>query len=107
VTSDPSNLVGPVLDTSEVGRALVNVVSKLNPGTRVEHRGGYLRVLVPERCFVTRQAVEHELGRPFRLPVDLELVIGGQVLANHQRPPKMAEATSCAVMTSAFGASGA
>jgi hypothetical protein len=76
------------LDTSEVGRALVNVVSKLNPGTRVEHRGGYLRVLVPERCFVTRQAVEHELGRPFRLPVDLELVMPafkGLITINDER----------------------
>ncbi len=38
-------------------------------------RGSYLRVLVPGRCRMTREAVERALGRPFRLPGDLERVM--------------------------------
>jgi hypothetical protein len=41
----------------------------------VHDRGSYLRVLSPDRCVVTRLAIERQLGRPVRLPADLELVM--------------------------------
>jgi len=70
-----SELVGPVLEGSEMGRALASVISRANPDVRIEDRGAYLRVLSPRRCVLTVRAVERELGRPFRLPVDLEALM--------------------------------
>ena len=67
--------VGPVLDAGEVGDAVIAAIRSLNPTVTVEDRGAYRRVLVPERCVVTREAIEVALGRPFQLPGDLELVM--------------------------------
>jgi hypothetical protein len=67
--------VGPVVLASEVGRAVVSVIREHNRGVEVEDRGSYLRVLARSPCGVTRQAVEQALGRPFRLPSDLELIM--------------------------------
>jgi hypothetical protein len=64
--------VGPVLEDSEAARAVIAAIQGLNAGTIVEDQGAYLRVLVPRRCVVTRRAIETSLGRPFRLPADLE-----------------------------------
>jgi hypothetical protein len=47
-------------------------IQSLNVAVEVVDRGAYLRVLVPGRCVVTRQAIEQALGEPFRLPADLE-----------------------------------
>lgn len=67
--------VGPVVLASESGRALVAAILEQNEEVEVQDRGSYLRVLARGRCEVTRQAVERILGRPFRLPSDLELVM--------------------------------
>lgn len=67
-----SDAVGPVLEASEPGRAVLAAIREQNPEVVVEDRGAYLRVLVPRRCVVTRPAIERALGRPFRLPADLE-----------------------------------
>jgi MmoB/DmpM family protein len=64
--------VGPVLEANDAGRALVEAIRKTNPGAFVQDRGSYLRVLVAGGCTLTRAAAEAELGRPFRLPGDLE-----------------------------------
>jgi toluene monooxygenase system protein D len=64
-----------VLEAGESGRAIVAAIHALNQGVEVRDRGSYLRVSVPERCRVTKRAIEHALGRPFRLPGDLELVM--------------------------------
>lgn len=64
--------VGPVLEASDVGRAIVAAIRRENDDVVVEDRGAYLRVGVPGRCRVSGKAVAHELGRPFRLPGDLE-----------------------------------
>jgi len=64
--------VGPVLEDSEVARAVVAAIRELNAGVIVEDQGAYLRVLVARRCVVTRRAIESNLGRPFKLPSDLE-----------------------------------
>jgi toluene monooxygenase system protein D len=67
--------VGPVVLGSELGRAVVAVIREQNRDVEVQDRGSYLRVLARGRCEVTRQAVERFLGRPFRLPCDLELIM--------------------------------
>lgn len=65
--------VGPVVLASEVGRAVVAAIRAQNRDVEVQDRGSYLRVLARGRCEVTREAVEQALGRPFRLPSDLEI----------------------------------
>ena len=67
--------VGPVVLASETGRAFVAAIREQNNHVEVQDRGAYLRVLVRGHCVVTRQAVERILGRPFRLPSDLELIM--------------------------------
>lgn len=67
--------VGPVLEVGEASAAIVNAIRELNRDVTVHDRGSYLRVLVPERCVVTRSAIERALGRAFRLPEDLEAVM--------------------------------
>ncbi len=70
-----TNGVGPVLDAGDLGRAVAAAIRATNPGTDVIDRGSYLRVLVPGRCVLRRDAVERELGRSFTLPGDLELLM--------------------------------
>jgi toluene monooxygenase system ferredoxin subunit len=67
--------VGPVLEANEIGRAIAAAILMSNPAAAVEDRGAYLRVSVPERCLVTREAIETQLGKHFELPRDLELVM--------------------------------
>jgi hypothetical protein len=67
--------VGPVLEMSEVGHAIVAAIRSQQAGVQVQDRGAYLRVLVSERCRVSRSAIERELGRVFELPGDLERVM--------------------------------
>ena len=67
--------VGPVLEASDLGRAVLEAIREDNQGVDVRDRGSYLRVLVPGRCVVRREAIERVLGRPFRLPGDLEMVM--------------------------------
>jgi toluene monooxygenase system protein D len=68
--------VGPVLEADgDLVEAIVSAIRENHPDAVVIDRGGYLRVLVPKRCVVRRASVERALGRPFRLPGDLELVM--------------------------------
>lgn len=67
--------VGPVLDASEGGRAVLAAIRQSNGSVEVVDRGAYARVLVPMRCIVTRRAIEDALGRPFSFPADLEAVM--------------------------------
>ena len=67
--------VGPVIQASPLGRAVVEAIRTLNADARVVDRGAYLRVLCHGRCVVTRAAIEERTGAPFRLPGDLELVM--------------------------------
>lgn len=67
--------VGPVLEASELGLAVLSAIKTLNEGVRVQDRGSYLRVHADRRCIVTRQAIEAALGRPVQLPADLELAM--------------------------------
>jgi MmoB/DmpM family len=70
-----ADCVGPVLSAGAVADAIVTAIRQENTGVQVTDRGSYLRVLVPERCAVTRTAIEAALSRPFRLPGDLEQVM--------------------------------
>jgi len=73
--ADVSSLVGPVLDASEVGRAVLAAILERHPRAVVLDRGAYLRVQVPARCSFARAAVEQRLNRAFVLPADLEAVM--------------------------------
>lgn len=67
--------VGPVLQASELGRAVLAAIVQLNPGVRVLDRGAYYRVLAAAPCVLTREAVEQITGHSFELPGDLEQVM--------------------------------
>jgi toluene monooxygenase system protein D len=68
-------LVGPVLVAGELAAVVVAAIRELNRDVVVHDRGSYLRVLVPHRCVVTRQAIERELQHGFSLPGDLEPIM--------------------------------
>jgi hypothetical protein len=67
--------VGPVLEHGETARAIIAAIRETNADVEVMDRGAYLRVRVPGRCVMAREAVERALGRPFVLPGDLEAVM--------------------------------
>jgi toluene monooxygenase system protein D len=67
--------VGPVLQSGTIANAIVAAIKDLNQDVLVVDRRAYLRVLVPQRCVVTRSAIESHLGRPFRFPGELETVM--------------------------------
>jgi toluene monooxygenase system protein D len=69
------NHVGPVLQVGALSEAIVAAIRDLNQDVVVLDRGAYLRVLVPFRCVVTREAIEKHLGRPVRFPGELETVM--------------------------------
>ncbi|HEU0199337.1 MAG TPA: MmoB/DmpM family protein [Burkholderiaceae bacterium] len=68
-------MVGPVLTAEPVGHAVAEVLLQENAGATLVDRGSYLRVTAPQRCVLSRRAVEARLGRPFHLPGDLERVM--------------------------------
>jgi len=70
-----SGRVGPVLEASDLGRAVMAALRAENANIEVQDRGSYLRVLAVGRCAVTRQAVERVVGRPIRFPSELESVM--------------------------------
>jgi hypothetical protein len=67
--------VGPVLQTGAEAEAVIAAIRTLNGQVELLDRGAYVRVMVPRRCVVTRQAIEASLARPFRLPRDLEAIM--------------------------------
>ena len=67
--------VGPVLVECDESRAVIAAIRELNADVSVRDRGAYLRVEVPRRCVVTREAIEHRLGRSFELPTALERIM--------------------------------
>jgi toluene monooxygenase system protein D len=67
--------VGPVLQAGSVANAIIAAIKDLNQDVLIVDRGAYVRVLVPQSCVVTRSAIEKHLGRPFRFPGELEMVM--------------------------------
>lgn len=55
-----------------MANAVIAAICELNPAALVESHGAYLRVSVPGRCVVTREAIEAHLGTEFKFPSDLE-----------------------------------
>jgi toluene monooxygenase system protein D len=73
--SETRDGVGPVLEKSRAGEAVVAAIERLNGNVTIIDRGAYVRVLVPHLCRLTRTAVEAVTGEPFFLPTDLEKVM--------------------------------
>ena len=67
--------VGPVLQSGHAADVVVAAIRALNPHVVLIDRGAYVRVLVPHRCVLKRDAIESRLGRPFHLPGDLESIM--------------------------------
>ena len=68
-------MVGPVLTSGTITMAVIEAIRNENSSVTVEDRGSYQRVLVPQRCTVSKQGIEAELGRPIRFPGELEMVM--------------------------------
>jgi hypothetical protein len=75
VAAERCSIAGPVLQAGEPGRAVLQAIIDLNPDARIIDQGAYIRVQVPDKCVLTRAAVEKITGLPFRIPGDLELVM--------------------------------
>lgn len=78
MSSEPSTTldsVGPVLQRGQAADAVIAAIAQHNLEVVLVDRGAYVRVLVPNRCVVTRRAIEAQLGRAFRLPRDLEPIM--------------------------------
>lgn len=75
MTVDARDRVGPVLQAGTVADAIIEAIKDLNEDVQILDRGAYLRVLVPRRCVVTGAAIEKHLGRPFRHPGELEVIM--------------------------------
>lgn len=67
--------VGPVLDKGLPSLAVIAAIRSLNDNVEVIDKGSYLRVLVANRCHLTRAAVEAQLGCEFSFPGDLETIM--------------------------------
>jgi len=67
--------VGPVLQAGTIASAVIEALTRSNPGLTVVDRGAYVRVLSPNRCLLDRKSVEALLGCPFCLPTDLERIM--------------------------------
>jgi len=67
--------VGPVLQAGVLTNAIIAAIRDLNRDVVVLDRGAYLRVLVPDRCIVTRAGIVERLGRSVRFPGELETVM--------------------------------
>jgi toluene monooxygenase system protein D len=77
--------VGPVLQSGTVANAIIAAIQDLNQNVMVVDRGAYVRILVPRSCVLTRWAIEKHLGRAFRFPGELEMVMSsfkGSLLLN-------------------------
>jgi len=67
--------VGPVLQTTALGRAIVAAIEEENDDVFVNDAGAYFRVFVPDVCRVSREGIEEQLGRAVHLPGDLEVIL--------------------------------
>ena len=77
--------VGPVLQPTELGRAVVAAIRDENPDVTVHDEGAYLRVYSHRVCRVSRAAVESYAGYAVRFPGDLEVIMSsfaGKVAMN-------------------------
>jgi hypothetical protein len=64
-----------VLIAGEISEQIIAVIKQLNPTVEIQPLGAYIRILVPERCYLTKKAVEEYMGKTFHLPESLELIM--------------------------------
>ncbi len=72
--------VGPIMRgvDGELCDAVINAIEDDNPDCDVEvdDQGGYVKITTPWHCRLTRESLERELGRSFRL-ADIEMNLAG------------------------------
>ena len=69
------NAVGPVLQATPLGWAVVAAIEADNDEVEVHDEGAYLRVLAQRVCGVSRAEVEAKFGQPVQFPGDLEVIM--------------------------------
>lgn len=67
--------VGPVLDAGDMAQSIVDAIISLNETVEILDRGSYWRILVPDRCVLTREALAEHLSAELDWPGDLEIVM--------------------------------
>jgi hypothetical protein len=67
--------VGPVLRSGPLTQAARAAILELNPLAEFHDHGSYVRVLVPDRCRLTRQLLEKHAGAQLSFPSDLESIM--------------------------------
>jgi toluene monooxygenase system ferredoxin subunit len=72
---DAADRVGPVLVAGPLADAVVGAIREAHADVEIDERGSYLRVGVPGRCLVTREALVRHAGADFALPRDLEAIM--------------------------------
>jgi toluene monooxygenase system protein D len=72
---DTHDWVGPVLQCGPLADAVIAAIKSCNATVELIDRGAYVRVLAPQRCVVTRAAIETAAARAFRLPGELEAIM--------------------------------
>jgi toluene monooxygenase system protein D len=70
-----TDAVGPVLQATPLGRAVVMAIESSNDDVMIQDEGAYLRVMAHGSCRVSRLEVEAEFGQPIRFPGDLEVIM--------------------------------
>jgi toluene monooxygenase system protein D len=61
--------VGPVLRVGDLAESVARAIAEDNPGQRISiiDRGDYVRIHAQQRCRLTRQTLERQLGGPYEL----------------------------------------
>jgi toluene monooxygenase system protein D len=72
---DLDGAVGPVLQVTPLGWAVVAAIEADNHDVEVRDEGAYLRVLAQRVCRVSRVEVEAQFGQPVQFPGDLEVIM--------------------------------
>jgi toluene monooxygenase system protein D len=67
--------VGPVLQATPFAQVIAAAIMEDNDDVIVSDRGGYLRVLAPRVCRLSRATVEAATGSPVRFPGELEEIM--------------------------------
>jgi hypothetical protein len=57
-----AKFVGPIFQVTSKSQAMLSAIRELNPSAQIIDRGSYVRILSPDTCQLTRQALERYLG---------------------------------------------
>jgi toluene monooxygenase system protein D len=67
--------VGPVVQPTQLGRAVVAAIQAQNADVVVQDEGAYIRVNTPRVCRLSKGEIELQLGQAIRFPGDLEVAM--------------------------------